>query len=389
MRNSQNIFTLDFILAFLAQLALTSVMQLLIPTLPIYLKSLGSTEIEIGILVSMLGLASLTCRPLVGKALMRVREKTFMLAGGVLYSLSSIGYLVIPPFWPLLLVRLAQGAGFAFFHTASTTYVVNISEVSARARVLGYFSLTMNIAAAIAPPLGIVLINRFGFNYLFLVCTGISFFMVLAASLLRRSEMPPSHSSASEEGFLLSTKALPPSIVSFFALFIWASLTTFFPLFATSHGMENPGLFFTVMAVMLILGRTCGGRLLDMHNKERIIFPCIFTSTIAMVILSFSTTLPMFLVVAAIWGAGHAFLMPALLGYALERAGTSPGPVVATFYAVSDTGIFLGPLLMGFVVQYTGYRIMFLSLSLVGVIGFLYFWRFTRGNKAMQAPAAG
>jgi predicted MFS family arabinose efflux permease len=385
MATSQKIFTHDFILAFVAQLALTSVMQLLIPTLPIYLKSLGSTEIEIGILVGMLGLASLASRPLVGRALVRVREKTFMIAGALLHVVSSTAYLVTPPFWPLLIVRLMQGAAFGFFHTASTTYVVGISAPSYRARILGYFSLTMNIAAAIAPPLGILLIDRFGFFHLFVVCSVLSFFMLLATAVLRKSDVRLAPDPEEKKGFLLSRKAVPPSIISFFGLFVWASVSTFFPLYARGHGMENPGLFFTVMAIMLILGRTLGGRLLDMRSKQKLIIPCIVSSIVAMFLLAYSTTLPMFLVVAVLWGAGHAFLMPALLGYSLELSGEGTGPVVATFYAISDMGVFLGPLFMGFVAEYTSYRLVFLCLSFLSCVSLAYFYYFSRSIKGDQS----
>lgn len=385
MQTSQRIFTRDFILAFLAQLALTGVMQLLIPTLPIYLDRLGSTEIEIGTLVGVFGLASVVSRPLAGRSLSRAREKAHMIGGGILNVLSCIAYLVIPPFWPLLLVRIAHGTSFAVFHTASTTHAVSISPLEFRTRVLGYFSLTMNIAAAVAPPIGIVLINRFGSDALFLVCSAVACFVVIISGMLGKSEAEPAEKSSGDKGFLLSGKVIPPSVVGFSALFTWASLTTFFPLYATNHGMGNPGLFFSVMASTLFLGRLFGGRILDIRRKERIILPCILTSTAAMSILAFSTTVPMFYVVAAIWGAGHAFLLPALLGYALELSGSSTGPVVATFFAVSDAGVFLGPLTMGIVLHYTNYNITFLCLALTGVISFVYFLLFIKGKKAASA----
>jgi len=36
-----------------------------------------------------------------------------------------------------------------------------------------------------------------------------------------------------------------------------------------------------------------------------------------MIILSYSKTLPMFILVGVIWGSGNAFLMPTLVAYAL------------------------------------------------------------------------
>jgi MFS family permease len=78
------ILTHDFILCFFAQFTFTSVFHLLIPTLPIYLSKMGSTEVEIGILIGALGVSSLVLRPFVGKALLRISERNFMVAGTLL-----------------------------------------------------------------------------------------------------------------------------------------------------------------------------------------------------------------------------------------------------------------------------------------------------------------
>jgi predicted MFS family arabinose efflux permease len=120
-----------------------------------------------------------------------------------------------------------------------------------------------------------------------------------------------------------------------------------------------------------------GGRVLDMPNKKVLVLLCLATSILSMVVLSLSRTQPMFLLSAVIWSAGHAYFIPSLLTLALARAGSSPSPVVATFYAISDLGVFVGPLIMGAVVHYTSYPVMFFCLSLVAIVNFLYFWLFS------------
>jgi hypothetical protein len=142
-------------------------------------------------------------------------------------------------------------------------------------------------------------------------------------------------------------------------------------------GKLNPGLFFTTIAITLIVSRTLGGRVLDMPNKKVLVLLCLATSILSMVVLSLSRTQPRFLLSAVIWSAGHAYLIPSLLTLALARAGSSPSPVVATFYAISDLGVFVGPLIMGVVVHYTSYPVMFFCLSLVAIVNFLYFWWFS------------
>ena len=127
---------------------------------------------------------------------------------------------------------------------------------------------------------------------------------------------------------------------------------------------------------MLILGRALGGRILDLYSRERVILPCLITSIISMGVLAFSKTQPMFILAAVIWGIGHAFLVPALMVYALDGVGSSPGPAMGTFTATMDLGICLGPVIMGIILQLTNYSTMFFCLALFGIINLSYFYFF-------------
>src|SRR4030042_5014873 len=102
----RKILTHNFILACFAQFTFSIAYHILIPTLPIYLSRLGSTEVEIGILIGIFAVSSLILRPLVGKALLNIPEKNFMITGALLFVLTSVAYLWAPPFWPILIVRV-------------------------------------------------------------------------------------------------------------------------------------------------------------------------------------------------------------------------------------------------------------------------------------------
>jgi MFS family permease len=166
--------------------------------------------------------------------------------------------------------------------------------------------------------------------------------------------------------------------MAFMLNIIWGALTAFFPLYALSQGVTNPGLFFAAFALMLILGRTFGGKILDLYSRDKIMFPCLITYIVAMLILVFSTNLPMFILVAVIWGLAHAFLYPTLVIFAIDRAGPSRGPAIATFTAIGDLGVGLGSLIMGIILQLSSYRIMFLCLVITVALNFLYFYFFVR-----------
>jgi MFS family permease len=380
---TQKILTRNFVLCFFAQLTFAFVFHILIPTLPIYLSRLGSSEVEIGVLIGSIGFSSLVLRPFVGRALLNIPERTFMITGAIIFALMSIGYLLTSPFWPFLMLRIFQGIGMAFFYTAAVTLIANISPEAHRGQSLSYFYLAFNISFALAPALGMFLINQFSFTLLFLVCLGLSLCSIFLSNQLGKRHIEPPDGVSNRDESFLSRGALPSAIMAFFANIIWGAVTTFFPLYAINHGVTNPGFFFAAFASTLILGRVVGGKLIDLYSKEKVIFPCFTTYIISMSILAFSKTLPMFILVAVIWGIGNAFFWPSLLAYVLERAGSSRGPAIGTFTAIGDLGIFLGPVIMGIALRFTSYPVMFLCLALIGIINLNYFLFFVRKRVSL------
>ena len=377
----QKILTRDFVLAFFAQFTFTLANHILLPTLPIYLSRLQSKETEIGVLIGVFTVSSLVLRPFTGKVLLRTPEKKMLILGALLFGLASTGYLVAPPFWPFFFVRVFQGIGYAFFYTASFTLIANISPEAHRGQSLSYFLLALNFSLALGPSLGMYLINRFDFTTLFLICLGLSLSSLFIISRLGKRDVVPLQDSSLASSFFVSRKALPASVMGFFFFFIWGGLTAFFPLYAVNHGVANPGLFFTMIAVMLILSRALGGRISDLYSSEKILLPCLITFIVSMAIIAFSKMLSMFVLAALIWGIGHAFFYPSLAVYVLDRVGASRSLAMGTLTAMTDLGIFMGPAVMGVVVQVTSYPVMFLSLSLIGVFNLCYFCFFLRDKK--------
>jgi MFS family permease len=234
----------------------------------------------------------------------------------------------------------------------------------------------MNTAFATAPMFGMVLINHFKFPVLFLVCTGLSLVSLYITLKLGRAQGVPLEYATSGKGPqpLFSREALLPAIVGFFANLIWGAVTAFFPLFALSHGIENPGIYFAAVAITLILSRGLCGKMMDIIDKEKVILPSLVLQMVSVLILAFSTTLPYFIFSGVIWGLGSTFLYPSLMVYIIDHAPLSRGPAISTYMAFTDLGAGLGSVIMGFVLEATNYRIMFLSLALTALICCAYFY---------------
>lgn len=370
----KNLLTHDFVLGFLALFAFLAACYALIPTLPVYLARLGSNETEIGVLVGIFCVSSLGFRFLIGGVLLRYSEKSVMIFGALLFAVTFLASIVFRPFWPLLMVRLFQGIAFACLDTAALALVVNAIPSAYRGQGIGYFLLAPPFALALAPSAGMFVINHYDFTVFFLMCAVLALCAFFFSWTLKEQGLAkPDESTSGNDSLFLDWKIVPPAVATLLQNFVWGALGAFFPLYAIQCGVTNPGLFFSATAIMLIAGRILGGRILDTCSKEKIILTFLFISMISMVMLSFSSTLLMFIFVGLLWGTGSAFFFPASMAYAFEYAGSWRGTAIGTIRALMDLGLALGPVVMGVIITLTGYRVMFLCLALVCLINLVYF----------------
>jgi predicted MFS family arabinose efflux permease len=372
----------EFILAVLAAFFSAAALHSLTPTLPIYLARSGSNEREIGILVGMFAVAALVSRLFVGKALSKYREKTVMMFGALLSVITFLASIVFSPFWPFLVIRFLQGTTLACMDTAVLAFILGVIPLAYRTRALGYYMLAPSLALATAAPFGMFVINRYGFAVFFLAGAGLAFCSFLMSSKIKGREITIDHNTASDgSGFILDLKIIVPGTTAFLQFFAWGAVSAFFPLYAIDCGVTNPGLFFSAMAIMMIAGRMFGGRIMDTCNKEK--FITFFTPVVVVLLmmLSFSKTILMFLIVGSVWGIGAAFFVPISMAYSLEYAGSSSGRAVGIFRALQDLGLGIGPVVMGTVAPLVGYPVMFRWLAVVSFINFCYFEFYVRRRR--------
>lgn len=305
-----------------------------------------------------------------------------MMFGAVLFAITFLACIVFRPFWPFFIVRFFQGVALACVDTSAFALIVKVVPTVYIAQGLGYFLSAVSIAMALCPPLGIFIINHSTFTLLFLVCAGLSlcaFFFSFA--LKEQNSVKPKGDIPDSKAPFLEWKIVIPAIVGFLHNVLWGTIMAFLPLYAIKCGITNPGLFFSAVAIMIITGRTVGGKILHTYNKEKIIVTFIITSAAAMITLSFSRTLSMFIVAGLLWGLSSAFIFPASMAYAFEYAGSSGGTAIGTVRALMDLGLAIGPMTMGIIVHLRGYRVMFLCLTLICFINLIYFELYVRKRR--------
>lgn len=377
----KSIFTGNFILACLSTLAFFGSFQLLLPTLPLYVLGLGGKESEIGLIIGVFSISSIGLRPFIGRWVDERGKKGFLLLGSVIFLLSSFLYELTKTVPQLLLLRLLHGAGIAAFTTSVNALVADIVPSQRRGEAMGYFGIFPNVATALGPALGMAVVSSYSFTVLFLVSAGLGLVALLLSSLITEPHSGQDHGEGGSS--FLSRGALFPSTIVFTLTVTYGAVVSFFPLFAIKEGFTNPGLFFTVYAVVLILVRNFTGRLSDRYGRAAVIVPGLALVSSAMVLLSLTSSIIAFLLVAVLYALGFASVHPTLLALVADRVGSGQrGAAMGTFSTAFDLGIGLGAFLWGWVVEYQGFPIMFFSAGLVPLAGIVAF-------LAMRPKASG
>ena len=246
-QTAMGIVTRDFMFAFLGLLAFIVNQHALYPTLPIYLKTLGSNTREIGVLVGILGVSALFSRLMAGASLRKYSERNVMMFGALVSVLTFLAFIVLRPFWPLFAVRFLQGIAFACIDTAALALVVRVTPLAHRGQAIGYFTLAPILSTALIPLGAMFLINQYSFNTLFLTCVGLSLCSFFFAWKLDGQETIKSSTVLpSRDAPFLNRRVIVPfchDVPEEFCLWGPRSLP---PLYAIQCGVRNPGWFFSL-----------------------------------------------------------------------------------------------------------------------------------------------
>jgi len=209
-----------------------------------------------------------------------------------------------------------------------------------------------------------ILLQKYDFPILFSISAGISLLSLLLVFPI--SETMVVHPRTP----LFSREALFPSALMFMISLTYGSIVSFLSLFAQKQGISNPGIFFTVFAVTLILVRALAGKLSDIKGRKFVIIPGMVLIAASLGVLSTASALDSFLMAALLYGLGFGLVHPSLMALLVDIVGDEGrGAAMGTFTASFDLGIGAGSILLGLVLQYFDFQVMYTLSGLIALSG--------------------
>ncbi len=345
-----------FISIFLANMAFSLGQQMSNSLLAKYADSMGAPASQIGMLMGMFAVTALSLRFVAGPV-MDTYNKKFLLMGAMgIMAVAYVGFSLSGSIRSLMGFRLLQGCGNAFGNSVCLAMVSEALPKDKFGAGMGYYSLAQVIVQAIAPTIGLYLVDWTGYNATYLINAAIMVCAIAAAARIRLD-----HTRSKKLKLALDTIIAKEAMLPAFILFLLAigfhTINSFLIVFAGKRGItSNIGLFFTVYALTLFFTRPMVGRLTDKYGLVKVAIPAIFCTASSFVIISQAATLPAFLAAAFVNAFGFGACQPALQSVAMKTVPRSRrGSASSTNYIGMDTGTIIGPVIAGNIAQHFGY----------------------------------
>ena len=179
------LWTKDFITISSANFFIFLTFYILMVTLTAYtMDQFHASQSLAGLASSIFVLGAVLIRPIAGKTINNVGQKKMLLISLLLFFIASILYFQVNSLPMLFLNRFIHGVAFGVASTATGTISAGIIPNERRGEGTGYFAMSMNLAMAIGPFIGLFITQHFDASLIFVVAMVFSIIALLASMIV-------------------------------------------------------------------------------------------------------------------------------------------------------------------------------------------------------------
>lgn len=355
------------------------------PVLPQYAESFGVGAMAVSAVVSAFGLCRLLFAPFSGKAASRFGETPMYMVGVLIVAASMFLVAVAQSYWQLLIFRGLGGIGSTLFTVSAMSFLARKSPPKIRGKVSGTYAsafLIGNIAGPVVGGFMAVWGPRVPFiiyGSSLVVAAAVVFVMLRESRLADRATPDVREPMQVREAF--AVPAYRAALGSFFANG-WATFgvrNSIIPLFAAGaftstgfflDGPQTAAVALSVFAAGNIIAVTFSSRLSDRYGRKPLIITGLLVAAAATGVLGLVTSGWVFLGLCVVAGLGTGTLNAPQQAAIADIVGQKrkSGTVMSTAQMSSDFGSIIGPLVVGLLVDLSGYGWGFALTGLVLVL---------------------
>ncbi len=383
------LWTREFLLLLASTLLLWCSFDLLLTALPIHIvRDLGGNSAQVGLLSTLVSLVAMVVRPITGYALDHFGRRPVHLGTLLLFCVLTLGYGLPGGLAVLFVVRALNGIPFGAVTTATQTVTADLVPARRRGEGISYAGIATTVATALAPSIGLSLLQAGTFSRVVLTAAAMAAVALLLGTGIRH---PRVHNASARLSLsaLLEPEVSRLALTSALMLFGHGGILAFVTLYGEELGIAQPGWFFTAYALGSLVSRPVAGPALDRRGPRPVVLISLALILASYFTLGFWHTEIGFLSAGFELGLGLASLVLALQTMAVNVVpATRRGASIATLYSAIDLGIGLGSYALGAVADAAGsYALMFqLAAALLLIPAAMFFlWVLPRYEEQMAA----
>jgi len=361
---------------FILNLAVGLSSQLVQPLFPLYLESLGASEVEIGLVFALSSIGATALMLPSGVLIDRVGKKRLLLISVFLAAVPPVFISMIHDWRMLTPFFMVFSASFAFFVPARMALIAESAAPEAQASLFGLMNIAWPLGGIVGPMISGYIVERFGWYVIFLLSAAINALSLLPTYMIKERTNKTS-STESRRASPWNRRYIAVMILFFSFHLVMTTgvggVNMILPLFLEDR-FQLPysliGLFFTSSNVVILLTQIPSGRLADRYGRKKLILACIATMPLLFGIWPFINSWWTLLVIYAVSTGLWSMTWPATLAL---LSNSVPEEMRGTAFGIRMTGVRLGftigPIIAGTLYSGYGSGAPFLSAALFNLIG--------------------
>ncbi|MDE5650904.1 MAG: MFS transporter [Duncaniella sp.] len=357
---------------------------LLTPLLPIYLDAQFSADKDlIGLVLSGYVVAALVIRPFSGFIVDSFNRKKVLMLCFFAFFICFTGYIGAGTILMFAIVRTIHGLPFGATTVANSTVAIDVLPSSRRNEGVGFYGLSNNLAMAIAPSAGIYIYSLSGnFQLLFwisLIVAFVGFYAITTIKIPVRATVP-GKPKLSMDHFFLSRAWLMAVNILLFGL-CWGVMSNYVAIYGKErlNITDGTGVFFAILSCGLFVSRLYGAKSLRQGKLTENALQGAILSSLGFSLFACAFGEWSYYLSALLIGLGNGRMYPAFLNMFIcvarhDQRGTANSSILTAW----DSGMGLGILIGGFLVEYISYSAAFWATAISQISGTLLLLFFTR-----------
>ncbi|MDL2306998.1 MFS transporter [Desulfovibrio sp. OttesenSCG-928-C06] len=375
--DEDKLFNRNYILVCLCNFLFACSFNLILPVLPLYLTDgLGASKSVMGIVMACYALAALIMRPFSGWLVDGLQRKFVFILCMIPFLLCTVSYVFIMQLFLIGCMRFMHGLAYGAAGTSISTIAVDNIPVRKLGTGIGLFGITVSLSMAVGPMLGMILVDYFPFNQVFMFCFGIACLSFLIGMLIRmpRREIQPRQGGIKFDDFFLKS-GVTAFCSLIMAAFPYGLMLNFISLYTREHNFDiNAGLYFSVLSIGLVTSRLFSGKLMDRGYVSQVIIGGKICGVLAFCLFILAHDVMAFFASAIILGLGYGMLSPAYQTMFILLADENHrGTANSTYFIAWDLSVGISVIIGGLIADWTNLDVTFWCGTGLLVLSIIFF----------------